>query len=186
MPRLLLLLPVLLMPACLAVLYKKATGHFIIYSYGKEGFDFLHPHFMQFLFHVDNGIFPYTPLMLMPVVLLWAWYKTTNKHQIAGLLATLLVTIYIHSSWWAWSYGFSFGARSMLDFMPLCGIMVGLSLQQVNLKRYSYIAPAYLLCCCLTMLLYHQKSHGGYMNKYPITDYWQAIHDGIGVGDTSN
>jgi len=173
--------PVLIMPLILSVLYKISTGHYFIYSYGKEGFDFLHPHFREFIFSYDNGLFPYMPLLLFPVLFLFMWYKRENKKIITGLCITLAVTIYIHSSWWSWSYGFSFGARTMLDFLSLFGIMIGLSLKQVNLKRYIFLIPVYFACCGLTIILYHQQSHGGYMHQYPISDYWEAIYNAIRI-----
>ncbi len=174
------LLPVFIMPVVLFTLYKISIGRFFLYSYGKEGFDFLHPHILQFLFSYDNSILLYTPLLLVPVLFAVTMYKNDHKHLIIGVIVTIVATIYIHSSWWAWSYGFSFGARTMLDFLPVSGILIGLSLKEAKLKKY-FTLPVYILCCCLTMLLYQQKSANGYMNKYPITDYWAAIHHGLGI-----
>ncbi len=175
------LLPVLIAPGALFILYKIATGHFFIYSYSKEGFDFLRPHFWQFLFHYDNGIFPYTPLLLIPFLFSYCWYHQENKKIFWGSIIVLLVTFYIQSSWWCWYYGFSFGARTMVDFVPLFGIVIGLSLKHANLKRHFYILPIYFLCCALTLVLYNQKSANHFMNDYPITDYWKALGSAIGI-----
>jgi len=174
--KLMSLLPVFIMPALLCILYKISTGHFFLYSYAKEGFDFLHPHYWQFLFHYDNGVFLYMPLMLMPFLFLFAWYKPENKSIIIGIVITLLITFYIQSSWWCWNYSFSFGARTMLDFIPLFGIVIGLSLKQANLGKHFYLLPVYFLCSGFTLLLYQQKSVRHYMGIYPITDFWEAIH----------
>jgi len=171
--------PLFLFPVFLFVLYKAATGHYFIYSYGREGFDFLHPHTLQFLFSYDNGLFPYMPLLLMPALFLFAWYNEENKRLITGILIALAVTVYIHSSWWAWTYGFSFGARTMLDLVPLFGMLLGLSLKHAKPGRQFYLLPIYALCCILTMVLYHKKSHSGFMNNYPIKDYWEAISSAI-------
>ena len=178
--RIFQLLPVLAMPFILFTLYKISIGQFFLYSYGTEGFDFWHPHILQFLFSYDNSVVLYTPLLLAPLLFAILMYKNEHKQLIFGAIITLGVTIYIHSSWWAWSYGFSFGARTMLDFLPLSGILIGLSLKEAKLKQY-FTLPVYIFCCFLTMLLYQQKSHNGYMNKYPITDYWAAIHHGLGI-----
>jgi hypothetical protein len=179
--HLLSLSPALIMPVILFACYKISTGHYFIYSYKNESFDFLHSHFLQFLFHYNNGLFSYTPLLLAPFLFLFTWYNNENRYIIIGLLVTLLVTLYIQSSWWCWWYGYAFGARTMLDFLPLFGIAIGLSLKQDNFKRYYYMLPIYLLCCVLTMILYHQKSHGGFMAKYPVTDYWAAIYNALGI-----
>jgi hypothetical protein len=175
------LFPVFVMPAILFSLYKISTGHYFIYSYAKEGFDFLHPHFWQFMFHYDNGVFLYMPLLLAPFLFLFLWYKPENKSLVAGTAITLLITMYIHSSWWCWNYSFSFGARTMLDFVPLFGIIIALSLKQTNLRKHFYVLPVYFLCCGLTLILYHQKSAGHFMNEYPITDYWKALGNAFGL-----
>lgn len=180
-PRKLLgLLPALLLPAGLFTLYKISVGQFFLYSYNKEGFDFLHPHFLDFIFHYDNGIFLYTPVLLMPVMLLFIWYRPQHKTLTLGLLITILATVYIHSSWWCWNYSFSFGPRTMLDFLPLFGMLIALSLKGKGSKQF-LIITVYTLCCFLTLLLYHQKSANHFMGVYPIKDYWQAIGNAFGI-----
>jgi hypothetical protein len=47
------------------LIYKFSTGEFFVYSYGEEGFDFLHPHFIDILFSYKKGLFLYTPLYLV-------------------------------------------------------------------------------------------------------------------------
>jgi len=37
-----------------------------------------------------------------------------------------------------------------------------------------------VICVAITMLLYHQKHHG-FMNEYPIKDYWKALGNVIGL-----
>jgi hypothetical protein len=178
--RLSALLCGLIMPVILLMLYKVSTGHYFIYSYGPEVFNFKHPHLLHYLFSYDNGVLPYTPLFFTPLLLLFAWYRPEYKNMIAGTLLTLAAMVYVNSSWWCWWYGTSFGARSILDFLPLFGILIALSLQ-VKPRRYLYILPVYLLCCGLTMLLYHENSACHYMGLYPVTDYWKAVNDGLGI-----
>lgn len=172
--RLLCLLPVIVMPVMLFALYKVATGRYFIYSYGSETFDFLHPHFFQFLFSYDNGVLPYTPLLLMPFLLAPLWLRQGRSVIVYGAALTLLVAIYIHSSWWCWWYGYAFGARTMLDFAPLFGLVVGISIKNAARRQSAILLVVYFGCCALTMLLYHQKNHG-YLNTFPTTDYWKAV-----------
>ncbi len=47
-------------------------------------------------------------------------------------------------------------------------------------KKKTILLSAYFLCCALTMLLYHQKNHG-FMNDFPIGDYWDAVLGVVGV-----
>jgi hypothetical protein len=173
--RLLSVLPVVLLPAMLLLINKQATGHYLVYSYGGERFYFGDPYFFELLFSTNNGLFPYTPLMLMPFLLGLLWLRqNAERRLLTGIGVTLLVTVYIHSSWWCWWYGFSFGARSLLDFLPLFAVVTGLSLRAAAGKRRVVLVAAYTVCCVITMLLYHQKNHG-YMNGVPIDDYWDAL-----------
>jgi hypothetical protein len=177
--RLLLLLPGLIMPAVLFYMYKVSLGQFFVYSYGSEGFHFTDPYFFHLLFSYNNGIFPYTPLLLLPFFLAFIWLKKVDVPLVAGVFVTMLVTIYIHSAWWCWWYGFSFGARSLLDFLPVFGLVIGISLKSSNKKQQWVLLPTYFLSCVLTMLLYHMKNHG-FMNNFPIDDYWEAIKSVVG------
>ena len=54
--------------------YKISTGQWWVYSYGKEGFDFTNPHFLDILFSYKKGLFLYTPLYFLgflSALLLW-------------------------------------------------------------------------------------------------------------------
>lgn len=168
------LLPVLVMPALLLVAYKVATGSYWVYSYGSEGFSFLSPNTVQYLFDYNNGVLPYTPLVLIAILLMYVVCGATNKTIVAAVIVTLVVTMYIQSAWWCWWYGFSFGARPMLDFLSLVAIAVGLTIRDTSVVQRRKVVGVYVLCCVLTMRLYHQKNHG-YLNSFPITDYWQAV-----------
>ena len=174
-------LPGIMFPIILFVIYKISTGSFIIYSYKNEGFNFIHPHLWQFLFHFDNGILPYTPLFFMPLLFLFVWYKKEHKALLLGITTTLIVIVYINSSWWFWAFGLSFGSRTMLDFLPVYGIPIALSVKQSSGKAKYFLIPVYLFCCALTMLLYTQKSSHGYMKLYHVTDYWPAVINGLGI-----
>jgi hypothetical protein len=168
------LLPVLVMPALLMLAYKVATGSYWVYSYGSEGFSFLSPNFVQYLFDYNNGVLPYTPLVLVALVLVWLVNNAANSKMIVAVVVTMVVTMYIHSAWWCWWYGFSFGARPMLDFLPLVAIAAGLTIRDARLAIRPVVVAVYVLCCVLTMRLYHQKNHG-YLNSFPIEDYWHAV-----------
>lgn len=166
--------PGLIMPCILFILYKQETGHVFVYSYGKEHFTFLHPHFFSFLFSYDNGLLAYTPLYALPLGTLLLW-KPSDRRLLTGIAATLLLTVYIHSSWWAWWYGYAFGARTMVDMLPLLALTIGVSLKDCPRKKLAYLLAAYFLAALFTAILYQQKSAGGFMHNYPVHDYWTAL-----------
>lgn len=105
------------------VFYYLQTGHFMIYSYGEEGFNFLAPEFTNFLFSIQKGWFVYTPVMLLSLIGLVLLTKKSIKTGLAFILF-LIPVLWVLSSWWNWWYGGSFGSRSMVDFYPLLLIPV--------------------------------------------------------------
>lgn len=48
--------------------WKYVSGHWFVYSYGDQGFSFLHPHFVDVFFSYRKGWLVYTPLMALALV----------------------------------------------------------------------------------------------------------------------
>jgi len=96
--------------------WKLATGHWLHYSYQGESFDFANPHIYKGLFSYRKGFFVYAPIMFLAVlglpILFWRW-----RGLALVLAAYLAANIYVIFSWQAWTYGGSFGARSMIQSM---------------------------------------------------------------------
>lgn len=172
----------LILPVLLFSLYKVSTGSFIVYSYGEEGFDFSHPHIWDFLTSYQNGLVKYVPALVIPFLALYWTLKGKYASFAWGCVATIVITVYIHASWWYWSYGGSFGPRTLLDFLAVFGVLIALGLS-VSSKWIVYIQYAiYLLCIVFTMLLHDQKTHGR-MNKSLITsnEYWGSVNSALDI-----
>ena len=45
------------------MLWKWQTGSWVVYSYKDEGFDFMHPHFWEFLFSFQKGWLLWSPII---------------------------------------------------------------------------------------------------------------------------
>ena len=134
---------------CIQLLYYKwATGNFLIYSYGEEGFNFLEPAFVDILFSYKKGLFVYTPILL--IALIGALFIQSRWTKIAFLLFFLLLT-YVFSSWWMWYYGGSFSSRVYVEFIPFFMIAFAMGLKAMNsihLKRVFYLVGLILLVVC--------------------------------------
>ncbi len=114
------------------VYWKLATGHFLHYSYQGEGFDFANPQIFKGLFSYRKGFLVYAPIMwvaLLGLPLLW-W-----RLRGLGLALTLYLAanIYVIFSWTAWTYGGSFGARSMIQSMAFWAIPMAMLWQALAL-----------------------------------------------------
>lgn len=97
------------------VYWKYATGNWLFDVYVDEHFIFDSPQILPFLFSFRKGVFIYSPILLFALlgfVFLFRKYKT----YFWATLILMCVTIYLLSSWWAWSYGISWGIRPMIDY----------------------------------------------------------------------
>ncbi len=114
-------------------------GHWIVYSYGEEGFSFLKPHFFQILFSFNKGWFVYTPLALVAMAG-FVYLFLRNRFQFFLGLIFLLLFVYVASSWWAWHYTSTFGQRVFIDIYPFIAILLGFTF--LLIKKHQIIQLA--------------------------------------------
>lgn len=98
--------------------WKIATGHFVAYSYGEEGFNFLKPQLLRVLFGTSKGLFFWSPILLFSIPGLFL-LRNKAREYFFPIIAILIVQIYIVSSWWNWEYGWSYGHRAFTDFIAM-------------------------------------------------------------------
>lgn len=99
--------------------WKDVTGNYFTYPYKGEGFDNLFsPYLLEVWFSTNNGLFIYTPLMLVSLIGCWLMVKDKNKMGHC-LLFLFFIISYLFASWWNWWFGCSFGARSFVEYYAL-------------------------------------------------------------------
>jgi hypothetical protein len=94
------------------------TGHWIIFSYRGESFDFSHPQIANVLFSVRKGLFFWSPALLLAA----AGFFLMKKYKPAYVLPTLVfvpLNLYIIASWRDWAYGGSFGHRAFVESIAI-------------------------------------------------------------------
>lgn len=107
--------------------WKYATGKWIYDVYIDEHFIFSSPQMLPFLFSFRKGLFVYTPLMLIAVLGLINMFKR-DKALFYPTLLIMILSVYILSSWWAWSYGICWGMRPMIDYYSILSLPMGAGL----------------------------------------------------------
>lgn len=149
--------------------YYMQTGHFVVWSYGEEGFNFNDPQIFNVLFSYQKGMFIYTPLILLSLGgLLYLFAK--NKFQFAVMLIFLLVSTYIISSWWCWWYGDSLGQRAFIDYYAVLALLLSflyLSTER-RIYKWAYFAVAVIFSVYSFILTYqyrHSIIHRSWMNE---------------------
>lgn len=108
----------LLAVVSLQTLYWHAvTGHWVVYSYTGEAFDFLRPHLLDGLISFRKGWWLYTPLALLSLGGFW-WLRRDVPAASPALGLMVLVAVYVTFSWDTWSYGGSFSSRPLVSLYP--------------------------------------------------------------------
>ncbi len=98
------------------------TGHFLVWSYANEGFNWLDPHIWDVWFSFKKGLFIYAPILLLLFI---ALVRSGIRHKSGLLFTTAFILIsYVISCWWSWYYGDSFGHRAFIEFYPFIFLMI--------------------------------------------------------------
>jgi hypothetical protein len=124
------------------VYWKFATGHFLSYSYGDEGFFFSHPRIIDGLFSFRKGWLIYTPMMLFALLGIF-FMKEEAKKLRGGLIVFSIVNVYIIFSWWCWWYGGTFGQRSFIESYSLLTIPFASFIKNLSDRKLLYNIPFY-------------------------------------------
>ena len=111
--------------------WKLITGHFVVFSYRGEYFNFAAPEILNVLFSVRKGLFFWSPILLLVVPGLF-YVRKGAREFFTPILFFLPINIYVISSWHSWFYGGSFGHRAFIESLPLfaicfCSLYEGLS-----------------------------------------------------------
>jgi len=133
-PQLFLFATIMLAIGSVQVIYWKIySGSFIYYSYINpgEGFEFLWPYTLRFLFSFRKGWLIYTPLMVFALWGLYLLYRK-NKEVFVPIVIFFIVNLYIVSSWSCWWYAQSFGARAMVQSYAIMSIPLGYAIQRIT------------------------------------------------------
>lgn len=133
--------------------WKYVSGHWLMYSYGEEGFNWLCPKLLNVWFAPHNGLFIYTPTVLFILAgVVWMIRKGENNGWL--LLLFFAGMSYLFASWWAWWFGCAFGARSFIEYYTLLALAVAFSFRELSGQKpwVKKLSLSLLAVCCLYTL----------------------------------
>ena len=116
------------------IYWKTISGHWLYYSYGNEGFFFLHPQLINILFSFRKGWFVYTPVMVFGVLGIYFLLKKF-KPLFLPVFVILIAFLYVDSSWWCWWYGGGLSQRELIDIYPFMALPLAAFLQWIGKQR---------------------------------------------------
>ncbi len=161
---------------CQLGIYKAHTDHFFVWSYTKEGFNFLKPEIVNVLFSYSKGFFVYAPICFLALFGFRNVYKQ-NTFLFGGILIYLLVNIYIISSWWCWNYGYSLGNRAFVEHLPIFFLLLAFLLSTKNIFVRILIILLIMFFGYVSVFQTFQSEHG-ILDKDYRTDakgYWNVF-----------
>jgi hypothetical protein len=131
------------------IYWKQMTGSWVKYSYGHETFAYwLHPKIAAVLFDTQNGLFIYSPILVVFVIGLIIGRKD-HRTNFAGVTTVALLITYLFAGWWAWWFGGAFGERCYIDFFPMLAFPFAVAVEYIlgkgSVAKYAFAAFA-LIC----------------------------------------
>jgi len=146
----------------LPFLWKIQTGHWFIWNYANEGFYWGNPKLIQVLFSFRNGLFIWSPI-LMIALFMFLLSRIDYWKKIIFLLF-FFVNLYVISAWWTFYYGGGFGHRAWCDFVGVFIIVFALSIDQIKFRKTWHVITLVLIG--LSIFQGAQLSKGIISNDY--------------------
>jgi hypothetical protein len=142
------------------VYWKITTGHWSVSTYDSHTFGYYdNPQILNILFSYRKGWLLYTPIMIFAVLGFFLALKREVKYVKWAIGLTLLLHIYIISSWNAWWFGGSYGARPMVDYYALLAFPLAAFYNRFKFLWF-LIVPICMILTGLNIFQEHQLKLG--------------------------
>ena len=159
------------------IFLQKSYGSFISDTYSGESFiNWMHPHLIKVWFSSNNGLFTYTPFIL---IVLAGIITEIKKRKIENfyIAFTFFSISLICASWWNWWYGCSYGARNFVEYYALFAFPASGFLFRNRLLYKKIIVWAFVITCIvinINMLYYYDGCFYG--GDWDWNAYWKLYH----------
>ena len=142
-------------------IYRQASGHWIISSYGSLGFRWTAPHLAGVLVSPQKGLFFWAPLLIAAVAGL-TWLPAELRRWALPIAVVLVIDTYVIASWWDWQFGASYGHRGFVDVYPLLAPGLAAFFARAAARRAprAVTTMAVVLLCALSLFQMLQYWHG--------------------------
>jgi len=170
LPRALALLPLAIVCASPVFLqmwvWHQMIGPWITFSYEQhERFFFGTPRLWQTLISTRNGLFVYSPMLLLATIgLIWQFITSREARRnefVLCALGSLVIIWYFNSAWWSWWFGDSWGGRAFTEMMIVFAIGMTWLIQHIATLRgdarrawISAIGGSIIWTCILVVMWY--------------------------------
>lgn len=153
------------------------TGHWFYYSYGEETFIWSEPHIADFLFSYRKGFFLWAPWFFIALLVGILFHVLRGKwFRLCWFIGSFMLTVYVLSCWWYWSYGGSIGSRPMIDFYPaLIAFVAPAFARSSGLLRWIVLAAAPVCAYVMVIQVYQYQRGILTYDEMDRTTYWKVF-----------
>lgn len=161
------------------IYWKIISGQFFYYSYTNpgEGFEFVRPYILKFLFSFRKGWFIYTPVMVFAIIGFYNLYKN-NRKIFPAVFLVFIISLYLISSWSCWWYaGGSFSSRSLVPIYTLLALPMGYFIEDILRKKKLLFILGIIVVFLITLNLFQTwQFEKGILSKERMTRaYYFAV-----------
>ena len=158
------------------LLYKLQCGHWLVWSYKEEFFDFTTPHFFDTWLGSAKGLIWYFPILALSILgIVMILFRNWKRGLL--LLFPLIFLFYVLSCWTSWRYGWSMGMRGYIEFYIFLIIPIAWTWQFLSKKFQGRIFLTACFSCCLAYTIWIDavaESNYSFMQGMDAAT-WQAI-----------
>lgn len=148
--------------------WKYATGSWIVYSYGEQGFSWFRPHFFEYWFNPERGWLRYSPSLLLYFGGLFFIIK--KSYPWIAVFAFSSLYIYVTAAWDVTWYG----GRAMIQSYPILFFPIAALIEYCTSSKALKILLIILVSCFVYYnIWYTHYLHNGSL-KYVTHAYWKA------------
>jgi hypothetical protein len=143
--------------------WQYVTGHWFVYSYEEQGFNWLNPHLIKGLFNTRAGWFVYSPIMALSLIGFYHLWRH-KRFLFAAIGIVSFFGMYINFAWDQWTYGGSLGQRALIQLYPVLMFALAAFYEQMLKNKWSKYLLYIIISACLYLMVWwvHQAHLGRY------------------------
>jgi len=167
--------------------WKYVSGHWLVYSYGEQGFSWLSPHLFNYTLSYKSGWLVYTPIAFFTLIGILPFIKY-GQNKLAVLIF-FAANLYIVCAWDIWWYAGT-GGRAMIQSYPVIFFPMASFVDYILRKKWlSWVSLPFILIFTYANIWITVQAHGGgglydatFMNReyyWKVISRWTAANDNI-------
>lgn len=156
--------------------WKQMRNEWIFYSYEsyQTFVNWYKPPILRVLFDVQNGLFIYSPIILLSFVGITLDWKKNQFDSKIITISFLLIT-YIFASYYMWWFGGSYGHRCYVEWYPVMAIPMALAIDKMLMYHVKIVRIFFQLLIFL-MIYYSLALTFSYRHPWEGPDWtWDAF-----------